>query len=234
MSEVQTEAVATIGKTRMAKRRSRYRIKEYAEAVVVALVIAAILRVFVIQAYRVQSGSMEDTLETGDFVFVNKFIYHFRDPVPGDIIVFQYPLNPSRDFIKRVVATEGQIVEIRSKQLFVDGQPVPEPPEAKHIDSRILPVELSTRDQFGPKQVPPGHFFVMGDNRDDSRDSRFWGFVDKSEIKGKAMIVYFSWIEDPNAPEWSSPYIDKIVTIPFYNLINFPSRVNWSHLFKTF
>ncbi|MFH1892750.1 MAG: signal peptidase I [Candidatus Zixiibacteriota bacterium] len=234
MTEFQSDAVATIGKTRMMKRRARYRVKEYVEAILIALVIASILRVFVVQAYRVESGSMEDTMETGDFVFVNKFIYHFRNPVPGDVIVFEYPLNPSRDFIKRVVAVEGQIVEIKSKQLFVDGQPVPDPVGAKHIDSRIIPSELSTRDHFGPKQVPPGQYFVMGDNRDDSRDSRFWGFVDLSKIKGKSMIVYFSWKDDPNAPEWSSPYIDKIVTIPFYNLINFPSRVGWSRLFKTF
>lgn len=233
MSDIQAQAVTTIGRARNIKKRARARIKEYIEAVLIALVIAVILRVFVIQAYKVESGSMEPTLEVGDFLFVNKFIYRFTDPKPGDIIVFEYPLNPSKDFIKRVIATEGQTVEIHEKKLFVDGVPVSEGQNVKFIDSRIMPEELSTRDFFGPKQVPPGQIFVLGDNRDDSRDSRFWGFVDVNQVKGKAFFIYFSWRPDPNAPEWSSPYIDKVFTITFYNLVHFPWRIGWTRLFKT-
>jgi signal peptidase I len=233
MTEIQPEQIATIGRVRSIKRRSRARIKEYVEAILIALVIAVVLRVFVVQAYRVESGSMENTLQIGDFLFVNKYIYHFQEPQPGHIIVFEYPLNPTKDFIKRVVATEGQTVEVIAKTVYVDGEPVPEPPDAKHIDQKLLPAELSTRDFFGPKQVPLGHVFVMGDNRDDSKDSRFWGFVDKKAIKGRAVFTYFSWQPDPNAPKWSSPYIDKVFSILFYNLTHLPSRIGWSRLFST-
>lgn len=234
MNDFQPETVQTIGRVRSIKRRARARVKEYIEAVLIALVIAVVLRVFVVQAYRVESGSMENTLHVGDFLFVNKYIYHFQEPEPGDIIVFKYPLNPTKDFIKRVIAVEGQTVEVVEKIVYVDDQPVTDPPEGKHIDSRLLPKELSTRDFFGPKIVPFGHVFVLGDNRDDSKDSRFWGFVSKEQIKGRAFFTYFSWIPDPNAPEWSSPYIDKIVTIPFYNITHFPWRVDWSRLFRTY
>lgn len=233
MNPLQPEAVATIGKTRMLKRRAKARVKEYIEAVLIALVIAAILRVFVVQAYRVESGSMENTLQVGDFLFVNKFIYHFRAPQAGDVIVFEYPLNPTKDYIKRVVATEGQTVEVIAKQLYIDGQLIADPADAKHIDSKFIPAELSARDYFGPKQVPAGQLFVMGDNRDDSRDSRFWGFVDMKHVKGKAFLIYWSWKPDDNAPEWSSPYIDKVFSIFFYNLFHFPSRLGWSRLFRT-
>jgi signal peptidase I len=233
MNKLQTEAVSTIGMARKLKKRARARIKEYIEAILIALVIAVILRVFVIQAYRVESGSMENTLQVGDFVFVNKFIYHFRVPSPGDIVVFEYPLNPAKDFIKRVVAVEGQTVQISDKYLFVDGQYVADLPGIKHIDARAIPPDLSTRDFFGPKQVPPGQLFVLGDNRDDSRDSRFWGFVKERQVKGKAVMIYFSWLQDPNAPSWTSPYVDKIFPIIFYNLIHFPQRVGWSRLFTT-
>ena len=234
MMELQPEAVSTIGRARKMKKRARSRVKEYIEAILIALVIAVILRVFVVQAYRVESGSMENTLQVGDFLFVNKYVYHFQDPAPGDIIVFEYPLNPNKDFIKRVVATEGQTVEIVAKKLYVNGNLVLEPNEAKHIDQRLLPVELSTRDFFGPKQVPPGQLFVLGDNRDDSKDSRFWGFVDESAVKGRAFFTYFSWAPDPNAPKWTSPYIDKVFAIAFHYATSFPSRIRWSRLFGTF
>lgn len=233
MQEVQSiSKVETIGRTRTLKRRARARTKELIEAILVALVIAVILRIFVVQAYRVDSGSMANSLIEGDFIFVNKFIYHFTDPAAGDVIVFEYPLNPSKDFIKRVIAVEGQTVEIIGKQLYIDGKPTPLPREGKFIDERIIPPELSTRDFFGPKQVPAGHVFVMGDNRDNSQDSRAWGVLDKSMIKGKAMFAYFSWETDPNAPKWGPPYFDKVFTIPIYNLAHAPWRIQWGRLFK--
>ncbi|NIP43701.1 MAG: signal peptidase I [candidate division Zixibacteria bacterium] len=132
------------------------------------------------------------------------------------------------------MATEGQTVEIIAKQLYIDGAPVQLPSEARFTDDKIVPAEFSNRDFYGPKEVPVGHVFVLGDNRDNSQDSRTWGFLDKSMIKGKAMFTYFSWKPDPNAPQWGPPYIDKIITIPFYNLVHLPSRVNWGRLFKTF
>jgi signal peptidase I len=216
------------------KKRARARTKEMIEAILIALVIAAVLRIFVVQAYRVDSDSMSDTLVEGDFIFVNKFIYHFRNPAINDIVVFQYPLNPTKDFIKRIVAVEGQTVEIIGKKLYVDGRQVPLPGEGKYIDDKILHPEFSGRDYFGPKQVPVGQVFVLGDNRDNSQDSRQWGFLDRNLIKGKAMIVYFSWKPDSKAPRWSAPYIDKLFILPFYALTHFPSRIQWERLLKTF
>jgi signal peptidase I len=235
MQELQTSSeVETIGQKRTIKKRARARTKELIEAILIALVIAVILRIFVVQAYRVDSNSMADSMVEGDFIFINKFIYHFTEPAINDIVVFEYPLNPSKDFIKRIVAVEGQTVEINSKQLYVDGDPVMLPDRGKYIDPEMIPIDLAPRDYFGPKRVPTGHVFVLGDNRDNSQDSRDWGFLDKNLIKGKAMFVYFSWKPDPKAPKWSSPYIDKLVTIPFHTITHFPWRINWGHLLRTF
>jgi signal peptidase I len=161
---------------------------------------------------------MENTLLVGDFLFVNKLVYGseidigvaghrlfyyrfpaIRKPVPGDVIVFRYPDDPSSDFIKRCVALEGQTVEIRDKVLFVDGKPRDEP-YVIHSDDAILPREFKARDNFGPIVVPRGHIFMMGDNRDNSHDSRFWGPLALSLVKGKAMILYWSWDQERNAP----------------------------------
>ncbi len=233
MQEIQSiSEVGTIGKTRVQKKRARARIREIIEAVLIALVIAVILRIFVVQAYRVDSDSMAYTMIEGDYIFVNKFIYHFREPHVNDVVIFEYPLNPSKDFIKRVAAVEGQTVEIIGKQLYVDGQHVAFPENAAGLSDKVIPGELGNRDFFGPKQVPAGHIFVLGDNRDNSQDSRQWGFLDKSLIKGKAVFIYFSWKPDDNAPKWGPPYIDKIITIPFYNITHFPWRVNWGRLFQ--
>jgi len=187
-------------------------VREYAEAIVVAVALALVIRAFVVQAFRIPSGSMEDTLLVGDFLLANKFIYGpkipftdirlpgLRKPRPGDIIIFKYPRNPKKDFIKRVIAVEGQMVEIRDKVVYVDGKEIPMPPKGKHVDRRILPGDMSTRDNFGPVRVPKNKLFVMGDNRDNSQDSRYWGWVPMENIKGEAMILYWSW--DKRVPLW--------------------------------
>jgi len=197
----------------------------FIEVLFLALLIAFILRTFVVQAYKLPSSSMEDSLLSGDFVLVNKLHYRYKEPKPGEVIVFKYPLNPSKDMVKRVVALEGQTVEIRNKIVYVDGKMIPDPFLAKHSDSRILPEDYSTRDNFGPAQVPAGHLFVLGDNRDNSQDSREWGFLDRSFIKGKAMIIYWSWTEDPHAPKFRSPYITPLLEIIFYNLGHLGDRL---------
>lgn len=204
--------------------------REYLEAILVALIMALILRTFVVQAYRIPSDSMEKSLVVGDFILVSKFTYHFREPAPNDILVFKYPLNPSKDFVKRCVAVEGQMVEIRDKQVYVNNVLRMEPPVVYHSDPNFVPSDLGNRDNFGPVIVPPGTVFVLGDNRDDSRDSRVWGFLDKDLIRGKAAFVYWSWAPDPNAPEWESPYIMPLLTIPFYNLMHFPNRIRWDRI----
>lgn len=191
--------------------RSESPLFEWVKAIVFSIAFVATFRGVVAQAYQIPSGSMEKTLLVGDFLFINKMLYGseidigvgghrifyhrfpaFRKPIPGDIIVFRYPENPRQDFIKRCVAVEGQTLEIRDKELYVDGVHRVEP-YAIHVDSRILPREITHRDNFGPYTIPQGKIFMMGDNRDNSHDSRFWGPLPISMIKGKAMIRYFSW-----------------------------------------
>lgn len=174
--------------------------RENFEAIVIAILLALFLRAFVIQAYQIPSASMLDTLLIGDRLLVNKFSYgikipftnhllvEFSDPQAGDIIVFAYPENTSIDYIKRIVGTPGDVIEMRNKVLFRNGNPVKEP-YARHTDSHIQ----QGRDNFGPVTVPTGKYFALGDNRDDSRDSRYWGFLDRGHIRGKAWRIYASW-----------------------------------------
>lgn len=179
-------------------------IREYTEAIIIAILLALVIRTFVVQAFKIPSGSMKPTLLIGDHILVNKFIYgiripywnnelvHFGNPERGDIIVFRYPVDPSKDFIKRVVGTPGDWIRIDNKKVYVNDKLVEEP-HIRHSQPEILPAGVSPRDNLGPIQVPPDSFFVMGDNRDESYDSRFWKFVDFSAVKGKAFIIYWSW-----------------------------------------
>lgn len=177
---------------------------EYLQAIVIALVLALFIRTFIVQAFKIPSGSMLPTLQIGDHLLVNKFIYGvkvpfsgqvlipIKNPVPGDIIVFKFPKNPKLDYIKRVIAVAGDTVKIRNKKIFVNGQPLADK-HGVYTDPRILPGDVSPRDNFGPVKVPRHHVFVMGDNRDNSYDGRFWGFVDLNAVRGKAFIIYWSW-----------------------------------------
>ncbi len=184
--------------------RQKSTVREYAEALGVALLLALVIRTFVVQAFKIPSGSMLPTLQIGDHILVNKFIYGprleipltqtslgqlpgLRRPKPGDVVVFVWPKDRSKDFIKRVMAVEGQTIEVRSKQVYVDGQPWDDP------HATYAPGHAGPSDSYGPFTVPPGTIFVMGDNRDQSYDSRFWGPVPLSDIKGKALIIYWSW-----------------------------------------
>ena len=173
---------------------------EYLEVLLVALLLALVIRTFAVQAYRIPSGSMLETLQIGDQLLVNRLAYGFfvpfkdeplitwSTPQRGDVIVFEYPLDPETDFIKRVIGVPGDKIAMENKVLYVNGVKMDEP-YVQHIDPAIKP----QRDNFGPIEVPPGKYFVMGDNRDDSKDSRFWGFVGFNAIQGKAMIIYWSW-----------------------------------------
>ncbi|MCX7823266.1 MAG: signal peptidase I [Syntrophobacterales bacterium] len=177
---------------------------EYIKSIIIALILAFLIRTFIIQAFKIPSGSMIPTLLVGDHILVTKFTYnvklpivditiwHRQSPKRGDIIVFKYPLDPDKDFIKRVIGTPGDEVVIKNKQVYVNGQELKEP-YVQYTDPRIVPAELSPRDNLGPIRVPPHSLFVMGDNRDESYDSRFWKFVDVSAVRGKAFIIYWSW-----------------------------------------
>jgi signal peptidase I len=159
---------------------------EYAEALIIAIVLAMVIRTFVVQAFKIPSGSMLQTLQVGDHILVNKFLYRFTSPARGDIIVFKFPQDETRDFIKRVVGLPGDTVELRGKLLSINGQPVEEPYASYDSPNPF-------RDAFGPVTVPPGHLFMMGDNRDSSQDSRAWGFLDRDKVRGKAFVIYWSW-----------------------------------------
>lgn len=196
-----------------APKTPKSKVRENIEALVIAVILALIIRTFVIQAFKIPSGSMENTLLVGDYILVNKFIYGvklpftditivpIKDPKRGDVIVFKYPKDPSKDFIKRLIAVGGDTLEIRDKKVYVNGK-LQKNDFAKFTDSRILsgPTRFgqidSPRDNYGPITVPEGKLFMMGDNRDSSNDSRFWGFVDKSEVRGEAILIYWSWDKD--------------------------------------
>jgi signal peptidase I len=178
---------------------------------IVIVIIVLLIRTFVAQAYNIPSGSMKPTLLVGDFILVNKLVYRFSEPQRGDIVVFKYPIDPNIDFIKRIIALPGEEVEVRNNQVFINGKPLPlievgrgeENGLRKVIYEEVLPegkkhkvqfyedFPFSKRD-FGPVVVPPNHYFVMGDNRDNSEDSRYWGFVTRENIVGKAFVIYFS------------------------------------------
>ena len=187
------------------------KILDYIKSIVIAILIALFIRAYIIQAFKIPSGSMIPTLLIGDHLLVTKFIYGvnppymdkkilvFDKPKRGDIIVFKYPEDPDRDFIKRVIAIEGDIIEGRNKKIYVNGVELKEP-YARYSDSFIHPRELDPRDNFGPIKVPKEKLFVMGDNRDQSYDSRFWGFVDLKDVKGKALIIYWSWDSENSKP----------------------------------
>ena len=185
-------------------------ILDYLRTIAVALPLALFLRVSVVEAYRIPSASMEDTILVGDRLIVNKFIYGarlpilgwrippIREPRPGDVIVFRSPMEPGVNFIKRCVAVEGQTVEIQNKHVYVDGRPVALPPHGK-VDGRH---RLPSMDNLSPVIVPPGCLFVLGDNRDNSTDSRTWGFLERRNVLGKAMMVYWSWIPEQEGAFW--------------------------------
>jgi signal peptidase I len=185
------------------KGRQKSVAREYTEALLVALLLAFFIRSFIVQAFKIPSGSMLPTLQIGDHILVNKFLYGLRLPYPfehtlvewkqpgrGDVIVFVYPKDRSKDFIKRVIGEPGDTVEIRHKQVFINGEQVEDPHANFADEDREIP---GPRDNWGPVTVPQHHLFVMGDNRDRSHDGRFWGFVDLDDVKGKAFLIYWSW-----------------------------------------
>jgi signal peptidase I len=191
---------------------------EYTKAIVTALILALIIRTFCIQAFKIPSGSMIPTLLIGDHLLVNKIIYGtpvdipftditvfympgFEKPQRGDIIVFKSPEDPTRDFIKRVVAVGGDTIQMINKKLYINGKYIDEP-YVQYTDNSVRLGRLEPRDYFGPYMVPKDKLFMMGDNRDNSSDSRYWGYVDVKQVKGKALIIYWSWDSDNNKPRF--------------------------------
>jgi signal peptidase I len=191
----------------------RSRIRENAEAILIAIVIALFIRTFVVQAFKIPSGSMKPTLQIGDHILVNKFIYGVKipylntvllpvkDPQRGDIVVFKFPLDPRKDFIKRVIGIPGDVVEIHDKAIYINRQRLNHD-VGVYSDPHVIAGNLRPRDNLGPITVPKGALFVMGDNRDESFDSRFWGFVPLRDVSGKAFIIYWSWDSEDFEVRW--------------------------------
>lgn len=187
-------------------------VREWVEALGVALLLALFIRSFIVQAFKIPSGSMLPTLQIGDHILVNKFAYGVRvpvvgatlfdvsDPMRGDVVVFVYPEDPHKDFIKRVVAIPGDLVEVKAKELLVNGEPAIDP--HAHFVEGLDGRGVSPRDNFGPYTVPDGRVFVLGDNRDRSYDSRFWGPVAIDQLKGKAFLIYWSWDGEDRWIRW--------------------------------
>lgn len=186
--------------------------REYTEAILIALLLALLIRTFIVQAFKIPSGSMKNTLLIGDHILVSKFSYgtHIPNEIPfiniklfddivlfsrvpkrGDIIVFKFPKDETRDFIKRVIGLPGDILEVRRQKVYINNKPY-EDTHARHTDSPS-DSPLVPRDDFGPILIPDDHVFVMGDNRENSQDSRYWGYLNVKKIRGKAQIIYWSW-----------------------------------------
>jgi signal peptidase I len=218
-------------------------IREYYEALLIAVIFVNFARIFAFQAFKIPTGSMEDNLKVGDHIIVNKFIYGpgtslgpllpLREIQRGDIIVFRYPLQPDTDFVKRVIGLPGDTVEVRDKIVSINGKPTAEP-YVIHVDPRIIPSRPlipeygGVRDQFGPYTVPQGQYFAMGDNRDRSSDSRYWGTVPRSMIKGRAFMVYWSFEGTPPSPEAPpSARIRELAGV----VVHFFTRTRWERTF---
>jgi signal peptidase I len=211
--EVGADAIAAEAVVR--RRKSTFR--EYAEAIGIAILLALVIRTLVVQAFTIPSGSMMDSLVVGDYILVSKFLYGaeiplttwrmpgIRDPGRGDIIVFKYPQDERRDFIKRIIGTPGDVVQVRGRQIFVNGKALEEP-YVRRVDSPLAhggdPTFCGFAYGCDPTTVPPDSYFVMGDNRDNSQDSRYWGFVKREKIKGKAFLIYWSWDGDRHWLRW--------------------------------
>ncbi len=202
--------------------------REYLEAIIIALVLALTIRVFLVQAFKIPSGSMIPSLQIGDHILVNKLAYglqipqdcefeagllpvtcysssmllEFEKPERGDIIVFRYPEDEHKDFIKRIIGLPGDTIQILEKTVYVNGEPFHDEAFTQRVDPGMIDGRINPRDNFGPVTVPPDSYFVMGDNRDQSLDSRFWGYVQEHKIKGRAFLVYWSWHGQGSMTEW--------------------------------
>jgi len=196
--------------------RAKSAFREYAEALIIAVLLALVIRTFVVQAFKIPSGSMLPTLQIGDHILVNKFFYYFTPIKRDDIIVFKFPQDETRDFIKRVIGLPGETLEILGRQVIINGRPLSEPYAVFADGAAGRGLEL---EHVGPLVIPPDHLFVMGDNRDRSMDSRVWGLLDVHKVKGKAFIVYFSVRSE------DIPYASPVPGV-FYVLAH-PSLVRW-------
>ncbi len=208
-------------KEKKSRHSSKAKVQEFIEAIIIAILIAVVVRTLIVQAYKIPSPSMVPTLLVGDHLLVNKFIYGVKipllrrtiipvtDPKRGDIIVFIYPQDRSKDFIKRVIGVGGEKIEIRNKKIWINDRPYQDA-VGIYSDPVSYPAIVQPRDNFGPVTVPKNALFVMGDNRDQSLDSRFWGFVELKDVEGKAVVIYWSWNSEEQDRFWQKIRWDRL------------------------
>jgi signal peptidase I len=221
-------------------------LREYFESIVVAVILALFIRTFVVQAFKIPTGSMEENLLIGDHLLVNKFVFGptassveagllpVADLERGDVVVFKYPVEPDRDFIKRVIGLPGETIEVRERKVYVDGKPLDEP-----YAHYLLPASagdfhevtsFDVRERYGPVTVPPDQFFVMGDNRDNSQDSRYWGFLPRELVKGKALLIYWSY--ESERDDYESAGAGATIRNVASVVTHFFTRTRWSRMLQ--
>jgi signal peptidase I len=220
-------------------------LREYFESIVIAVILALFIRTFVVQAFKIPTGSMEENLLIGDHLLVNKFVLGptetgiERTLLPigaikrGNVIVFKYPVEPDRDFIKRVIGLPGETVELKDKKVYINGKPLEEPyvhflqpPSGQSAFHEETGYDV--RERYGPVTVPQNQYFVMGDNRDNSQDSRYWGFLPRDYVKGKALLIYWSYEGDREdyQDESASATIKGLVSV----FTHFFTRTRWDRM----
>jgi signal peptidase I len=219
-------------------------LREYFESIVIAVILALFVRTWIVQAFKIPTGSMENNLLIGDHLLVNKFVFSpsasklqqlflpVDDISRGDVVVFKYPEDPERDFIKRVIGLPGETLEVRDKKIYINGKPLDEPyvHYLQPLGGQHEFTSFDVRDRYGPVTVPEAHYFVMGDNRDNSQDSRYWGFLPKHYLKGKALLIYWSYDAGPETPagEGIGAALSRVASIATH----FFTRTRWDRMLR--
>jgi signal peptidase I len=219
-------------------------IREYFESIIIAVILALFVRTWAVQAFKIPTGSMENNLLIGDHLLVNKMVFGptasalertllpVRDIRRRDIVVFKYPDEPERDFIKRVIGLPGDTLELRNKRVYINGQPLDES-YVHFLESASNVAEVTSfdvRERYGPVKVPEGQYFVMGDNRDNSQDSRYWGFLPRHYIKGKALMIYWSY--DTGPEEYVGNGVAATIKRVFSVVTHFFTRTRWERILR--
>ncbi len=217
-------------------------VREYFESIIIAVILALFVRTWVVQAFKIPTGSMENNLLIGDHLLVNKFVFGpsptpveravlpVRDIRRGDVIVFKYPDDPERDFIKRVIGLPGETVEMRNKKMYIDGKPLDEP-YVHFLEPASNSAEVTSddvRENYHLVRVPEGQYFVMGDNRDNSQDSRYWGFLPRTNIKGRALMIYWSY--EAGREEYAEEGLGATIRRTAGVVTHFFTRTRWERL----
>ena len=223
---------------------SKSTVREYFESIIISVILALFIRTWLVQPFKIPTGSMEQNLLVGDHLLVNKFVFGpsvlgiekmllpLGNVFRGDVVVFKYPNEPSRDFIKRVIGLPGETLEVRDKRVYINGEPLNEEYLKINVSSAFEDSFVSNRqDNFGPVLVPGGHYFVMGDNRDNSQDSRFWGPLPHSYLKGKAMVLYWSYASEQSAV-LAEPGLVATIRRLSSGILHFFTNSRWERTFR--